>query len=92
MKKNKKATPFFAKFLEQQQTQSEQLQATGGETVVTLKYPSDWEDGTRPLKDQVVTLKFPSDDDEVVTLKHPSDDDEVVTLKFPSDDDEGIEL
>jgi hypothetical protein len=37
----------------------------------------------------VVTLKFPSDNDEDVTLKFPSDSDEAVTQKFPSDGDDG---
>jgi hypothetical protein len=38
----------------------------------------------------VITLKYPSDNDEVVTLKYPSDSDENVTRKYPSDHDEII--
>lgn len=52
--------PFFAKFLEQQTEETEEL-----------KVKTDLKAGRRP-----VTLKYPSDKDEDVTLKYPSDNDE----------------
>jgi len=60
-------TPFFAKFLENQISKEAQNITTGGKP------------GKGKKKDQdVVTMKFPSDDDE----------DILVTMKFPSDNDE----
>ena len=54
--------PFFAKFLEKQTEETEDL-----------KVQTDLKAG-RPL----TTLKYPSDRDEVVTMKYPSDGDEIV--------------
>lgn len=61
---NKK--PFFAKFLENQVSEDAASAVQGGGNT-TLKYPSDSEDSyptTKPSKDVVVTMKYPSDDDE----------------------------
>jgi len=71
--------PFFSQFIEAQElSEDEAKQVSGGR----WKWPP------------VMTMKYPSDDDEgAVTLKYPSDDDEggpiYVTMKYPSDDDEG---
>lgn len=66
MKKNASKQPYFVRFLEKQ----ELARVSGRRVLVTLKYPSDTDEGP-------VTLKYPSDDDEgPVTLKYPSDDDE----------------
>ena len=63
---SKKApTPFFARFLEDQELPKVKTNIKGGRPHHTLKYPSD--------RDEYVTLKYPSDDDEYVTLKYPSD-------------------
>lgn len=70
-----KKKPFFANFLENQLSNQESTALQGGnvtkpsaDSVVTLKYPSDGEDGpgqpTKPALDTVVTMKYPSDDDE----------------------------
>lgn len=59
--------PFFAAFLEAQDKLSKEEQQTvqGG---MTLKYPSDKEDGiggvTSPAKDGYQTQKYPSDGDD----------------------------
>ena len=48
---------------------------------MTLKYPSDNEDGgsTDKFRDQLVTEKYPSDSDEwATTHKYPSDGDDDV--------------
>jgi len=66
MKKEARKQPYFVRFLEKQ----ELARVSGSSIAVTLKYPSDDDEGP-------VTLKYPSDDDEgPVTLKYPSDDDE----------------
>lgn len=91
------AVPFFARFLEGQDIEElsdEEMQAVaGGGDMVTLKYPSDNEDGG------VQTRKYPSDNEDgggdvgIVTKKFPSDDDDVnVTMKYPSDGDDDCEL
>lgn len=59
------AQPFFARFLEGQfPTVSTDLRAGDGGVSPTR---------TRPI---VMTMKYPSDDDELTTLKYPSDSDE----------------
>ncbi|WP_017717763.1 microviridin/marinostatin family tricyclic proteinase inhibitor [Kamptonema formosum] len=89
------AVPFFARFLEGQGTEElsdEEMQAiAGGADMVTLKYPSDSEEGG------VQTRKYPSDSEDgggcggMVTEKFPSDNEDVnVTLKYPSDGDDNI--
>ncbi len=65
---NSEVVPFFARFLEGQITEElseEEMEAVkGGGDPVTMKYPSDNEDGS------VVTRKYPSDgDDYDVTQK-----------------------
>lgn len=61
--------PFFANFLENQVSENELKKVNGGTDVVTLKFPSDGEDGpgseiTSRLKDLHHTMKYPSDSDE----------------------------
>lgn len=60
--------PFFANFLESQVSEEELKKVNGGTDVVTLKFPSDGEDGpghvTSPNKDLYQTMKYPSDGDE----------------------------
>lgn len=97
---NDKAVPFFARYLEGQfceDVSEEEMETVhGGSTVIstpikggiaiTLKYPSDNEDGGSG-----VTEKYPSDKEDcgggvAVTKKYPSDNEEYVTTqKFPSD-------
>jgi Serine endopeptidase inhibitors len=98
---NSQAVPFFARYLEGQfcQDLSEEEMETvqGGITfqggiAVTLKYPSDNEEGGGG----VITNKFPSDQEDwgggIITNKFPSDKEDwgggVITRKFPSDADE----
>ncbi|MBP5971188.1 microviridin/marinostatin family tricyclic proteinase inhibitor [Brasilonema sp. CT11] len=78
---NDKAVPFFARYLEGQscedlsEEEMENIHGGYGKTsapakdgiVMTMKYPSDNEDGTK---------KAPSDSDEAMTQKYPSDGDE----------------
>lgn len=79
MKNNKDLKkPFFANFLENQLSNDEKNSVQGGDIItlktadtiyVTLKYPSDNEDGpggpiTTKISDTVVTMKYPSDNDE----------------------------
>ncbi|MBN9286154.1 MULTISPECIES: microviridin/marinostatin family tricyclic proteinase inhibitor [Flavobacterium] len=77
MKNNKDLKkPFFANFLENQLTNEEKNSVQGGDiitlkatdTLQTLKYPSDNEDGpgpvTVPRYDLLQTMKYPSDNDE----------------------------
>ncbi len=97
------AKPFFARFLENQNRQhASSRQDAPKDVAVTLKAPSDEEDGGDPGKgDQVfVTLKFPSDNEDggSVTRKFPSDEEDagcdgvVVTKKAPSDhEDQGTD-
>ena len=82
-KQDRKAVPFFARFLEGQniaEMSEEESEAIGGghegedREIVTLKYPSDDEDGG------VMTEKFPSDQE---------DGGRPVTRKFPSDQEDG---
>lgn len=60
--------PFFANFLESQVPEKELEKINGGTDVVTLKFPSDGEDGpgqvTSRVKDLYQTMKYPSDNDE----------------------------
>lgn len=78
MKNNKDLKkPFFANFLENQLSNEEKNTVQGGDIItlktadtiyMTLKYPSDHEDGpgvpTTKITDTVVTMKYPSDNDE----------------------------
>jgi hypothetical protein len=62
-------TPFFARFLEGQETESKLDAAQPGTNRATLKYPSDrdeWPDYAGPSNDaaRMMTLKYPSDRDE----------------------------
>ena len=70
---NSQAVPFFARFLE-------------GQNIEDL---SDLESEAVSGGYKVVTLKYPSDNEDVVTKKYPSDSDEVVTQKYPSDGEDG---
>ncbi|MCC5647407.1 microviridin/marinostatin family tricyclic proteinase inhibitor [Nostoc sp. CHAB 5824] len=87
---NSQAVPFFARFLEGQSFEDLSDQESegigGGVQAVTLKYPSDNEDGG------AVTLKYPSDNEDggVATRKYPSDNEDggIATKKYPSDSDE----
>lgn len=68
--------PFFEKFLENQVKNEEAGAVQGGETdkladtdklqdqYQTHKYPSDHEDGTKPVNDMYQTHKYPSDGDD----------------------------
>lgn len=61
--------PFFANFLESQVTGEELQKVNGGTDAVTLKFPSDGEDGpgqiiTSRTNDLLQTMKYPSDSDE----------------------------
>ncbi len=60
--------PFFANFLESQVSENELQKVNGGTDAVTLKFPSDGEDGpgsgTDRTKDVHQTMKYPSDNDE----------------------------
>lgn len=78
MKNNKDLKkPFFANFLENQLSNEEKNTVQGGDiitlktadTLQTLKYPSDNEDGpggpiTLKSLDMMQTMKYPSDNDE----------------------------
>jgi len=79
MKNNKDLKkPFFANFLENQMSNEEKSTVQGGDIItlktadtiyVTLKYPSDNEDGPGPIVtsknlDMMQTMKYPSDNDE----------------------------
>ncbi|MCL9804624.1 microviridin/marinostatin family tricyclic proteinase inhibitor [Flavobacterium amniphilum] len=75
MKKNELKKPFFASFLENQMSKEEANAVQGGaitsvlrDTVQTMKYPSDGEEGpggtTKPSADVYETMKYPSDSDE----------------------------
>ena len=88
-KRNLKAkeVPFFARYLEAQgyeDLSEEELEGIrGGSKPVTMKAPSDSEDGGGG---GIVTMKYPSDSEDggsggVVTMKAPSDSDEVVTWR-----------
>ncbi len=58
--------PFFAQFLENQLSESEQQNSKGGRVLIT-----------KPAFDLDQTMKYPSDSDEGdVTMKYPSDNDE----------------
>ncbi len=104
--RDRQAVPFFARYLEGQFCEDlsveEMNEIHGGKRtcpsttehplvsddtiVMTLKFPSDQEDGgggsnpiTNKLKDEyAVTKKYPSDSDEhiAVTQKYPSDGDD----------------
>jgi len=103
--------PFFARFLEGQNRQAaaagdppepknNPAPENGG--AVTLKFPSDQEDGGGGGP---VTLKYPSDQEDgggdpvATTLKYPSDEEDsgtcgssgAVTLKYPSDEEDSSE-
>ncbi|MEH1941825.1 MAG: microviridin/marinostatin family tricyclic proteinase inhibitor [Nostoc sp.] len=102
---NSQAVPFFARFLEGQNAEDisdEESEAiSGGNLIVTQKYPSDNEEGVVVTKKcpsdnehgGVATRKYPSDSDEhAVTKKCPSDNEHggvAVTLKYPSDNEDG---
>ncbi len=62
---NSEAVPFFARFLEGQSAEEmsdEEMEAVkGGGDAMTMKYPSDQEDGSGG---GAVTMKYPSDSDE----------------------------
>ncbi|NJM72749.1 MAG: microviridin/marinostatin family tricyclic proteinase inhibitor [Scytonema sp. RU_4_4] len=90
---NDKAVPFFARYLEGQfcedLSEEEMQEVKGGIRYVTLKYPSDNENGSGGT----FTKKYPSDCEDgsggAFTQKYPSDNDEyAVTQKYPSDSDE----
>ncbi len=62
---NSEAVPFFARFLEGQSAEEmsdEEMEAVkGGGDAMTMKYPSDQEDGGGG---GAVTMKYPSDSEE----------------------------
>ncbi|HEY0169458.1 MAG TPA: microviridin/marinostatin family tricyclic proteinase inhibitor [Pyrinomonadaceae bacterium] len=67
------ATPFFARFLEDQHGDAA---VAGGPQSATLKYPSDrdeWDDNTSNYVEAAPTEAGPSR----MTLKYPSDRDEI---------------
>jgi hypothetical protein len=86
--------PFFARFLEQQNRGDEvHVGATpddGGGMMVTMKYPSDNEDGGGNVGDggdagDITTAKFPSDAED----SGDGGVGDVVTEKYPSDAEDG---
>ncbi|WP_306352678.1 microviridin/marinostatin family tricyclic proteinase inhibitor [Flavobacterium sp. '19STA2R22 D10 B1'] len=81
--------PFFANFLENQLSAEDKTEVQGGagDMMVTLKYPSDGEDGPGTQ----ITLKYPSDSDESGPITVPSRD-VLHTMKYPSDSDESVLL
>lgn len=100
------AVPFFARYLEgqinfiEEISESESQDVGGGTTAMTLKYPSDNEEGSGDGK-IAMTKKYPSDNEDSlggggvpVTRKYPSDCEDslggskVVTQKYPSDGDD----
>jgi len=92
---NSQAVPFFARYLEGQfcedLSEEETETVQGGTTFVTLKYPSDNEEGG--TGGGIITNKYRFDKDDwgggIVTKKFPSDADEyAVTQKYPSDGDD----
>ncbi|MDY6900276.1 MAG: microviridin/marinostatin family tricyclic proteinase inhibitor [Cyanobacteriota bacterium] len=82
------AVPFFARYLEGQYcedlSEEEMDEVHGGLS--------------KPAKDIVVSMKYPSDHEDsspkhppiAVTKKYPSDADEAMTHKFPSDGDDEL--
>ncbi len=70
--REERAVPFFARYLENQLSEDlddlrelseEEIESvTGGVQMVTLKFPSDNEDGHKPNKP--MTKKYPSDGDD----------------------------
>ncbi len=103
--KNSSNVPFFARYLEGQflteVSEEEMDEVQGGirniknikDIVVSLKYPSDQEDGN--LGDGKITNKYRDIEDigsggGYVTEKYPSDHDEAVTMKYPSDGDDEL--
>jgi hypothetical protein len=76
-----KKQPFFAKFLENQFSEETTKNLKGGchcLPEITLKAPSDQEDGENPLV-TYQTMKAPSDQEEdcyTTTAKYPSDSEE----------------
>lgn len=96
---NSQAVPFFARYLEGQfcedLSEEETETVQGGLTLaMTLKYPSDNEEGG--TGGGIITNKFRFDKDDwgggVVSQKFPSDQEDWggggVTRKYPSDADE----
>jgi len=105
--KNSSNVPFFARYLEGQflteVSESEMDEVQGGikhinikdikDIVVSLKYPSDEEDGSPGHG--IITNKYRDIEDigsggGFVTEKYPSDNDEAVTRKYPSDGDDEL--
>lgn len=95
---NSSKVPFFARYLEGQfcedLSEEEMDTVQGGTRFVTLKYPSDNEEGSHDggIGGGIITNKFRDKHDwggGVVTKKSPSDADEyAVTQKYPSDGDD----
>lgn len=86
---NSQAVPFFARFLEGQNgedlSDQESEAISGGQTLMTEKYPSDNEDGS------VVTNTPPSGSHEQAVTHNCHSDNKhegAVTLKFPSDNED----
>jgi len=104
--KNSYNVPFFARYLEGQflteVSESEMDEVQGGikhinikdikDIVVSLKYPSDEEDGSPGHG--IITNKYRDIEDSgsggSFTKKYPSDHDEAMTLKYPSDGDDEL--
>jgi hypothetical protein len=79
----KKQKPFFAKFLENQFSVEEAKNVKGGEPIaVTLKYPSDAEDGADTGPGNAC--------DTPAAAHNPNCPPIFVTLKFPSDSEDAI--
>lgn len=79
---NSEAVPFFARYLEGQNIEElseEEMEEIGGSRNSV----------TGRSKDEVTTLKYPSDREDAVTRQ--TKDDIFVTLKYPSDNDEKIQ-
>jgi hypothetical protein len=77
----KKQKPFFAKFLENQFSAEEAKDIKGGDDlIVTLKYPSDNEDGGDPGPGNACNTP--------AAVHNPNCPPIFVTLKFPSDSED----
>ncbi len=102
--KNSSSVPFFARYLEGQfiseVSEEEMDEVKGGKNpsrpikdiVVSLKYPSDEEDGSPGHG--IITNKYRDIEDigsgGGFTKKYPSDADEATTMKYPSDGDDDL--
>ena len=74
------ATPFFARFLEDQHAAAEAQAETG---FMTLKYPSDRDEGDVTLPPPPAKAAASKNGPSRMTLKYPSDRDEIDNYAAP---------